>query len=87
MTETPLLMTRPEILRVFIDARGIDVPPGATAMDAVKAFDPDVAAAVRDGRKMLTDSRGLPIDADSEVQSGAIFRILPRRDRSAASPE
>jgi hypothetical protein len=80
-------MTRPETLRVFIDARGVDVPPGATAIDAVHAFDPNVAAAVRDGQKILTDSRGLPIDAASEVQSGAIFRVIPKRDRGAASPE
>jgi hypothetical protein len=75
-------MTRPETLRVFIDARGVDVPPGATAIDAVQAFDPSVAAAVRGGEKILTDSRGLPIDGASELQSGAIFRIIPKRDRS-----
>jgi hypothetical protein len=78
-------MTRPETLRVFIDARGVDVPPGAKAIDAVHAFDPDVAVAVRDGRKILTDSRGLPIDGASELQSGAIFRIIPKRDRGAAT--
>ena len=75
-------MNRPETLRVFIDARGVDVKPGATAIDAVEAFDPSVAAAVRDGKKILTDSRGLPIDGASELQSGAIFRIIPKRDRS-----
>ena len=78
-------MTRPETLRVFIDARGVDVPPGATAIDAVQAFDPSVAAAVRDGQKILTDSRGLPVDGDGPLESGAIFRIIPKRDRSAAA--
>jgi hypothetical protein len=76
-------MTRPETLRVFIDAHGVDVPPGATAIDAVEAFDPAIAAAVRDGQKILTDSRGLPIDSASALQSGAIFRLIPKRDRSA----
>jgi len=80
-------MTRPEVLRVFIDARGVDVPPGATAIDAVEALDPSVAAAVRGGEKLLTDSRGLPIDGGTELQSGAIFRIIPKRDRSAATTE
>ena len=80
-------MTRPETLRVFIDARGVDVPPGAKAIDALQAFDPSVAAAVRDGQKILTDSRGLPIDVGSELQSGAIFRVIPKRDRSAATSE
>ena len=80
-------MTRPKTLRVFIDARGVDVPPGAKAIDAVELFDPAVAAAVRGGQKVLTDSRGLPIDGASEIQSGAIFRIIPKRDRSAAATE
>jgi hypothetical protein len=78
-------MTRPETLRVFIDARGVDVAPDATAIDAVEAFDPAIATAVRAGEKILTDSRGLPVDADSTLQSGAIFRLITRRDRSADS--
>jgi hypothetical protein len=80
-------MTRPETLRVFIDTRGVDVPPGARAIDAVEAFDPVIAAAVRGGEKILTDSRGLPIDGASALQSGAIFRIIPKRDRSAVTSE
>lgn len=80
-------MTRPETLRVFIDAKGVDVPPTATAIDAVAALDPATADAVRAGEKILTDSRGLPIDSASTLQSGAIFRIIPRRDRSAATAE
>ena len=80
-------MTRPEFLRVFIDAHGVDVPPGATAIDAVERYDAAIATAVRQGEKILTDSRGLPIDGGSELQSGAIFRIIPKRDRSAAATE
>jgi hypothetical protein len=78
-------MTRPETLRVFIDARGVDVPPGSKAIDAVEKFDAAIAAAVRNGDKILTDSRGLPIDGATDLQSGAIFRIIPKRDRSAAT--
>jgi hypothetical protein len=80
-------MTHPETLRVFIDARGVDVPHGSKAIDAVEKLDPSTAAAVRDGQKILTDSRGLPIDAGSPLQSGAIFRIIPKRDRSATTTE
>ena len=78
-------MTRPESLRVFIDARGVDVPPGASAIDAVEKFDPAIAAAVRNGQKILTDSRGLPVDAATALESGAIFRLVTKRDRSAAT--
>jgi hypothetical protein len=78
-------MIRPETLRVFIDARGVDVPPGATAIDAVEALDKTLAVAVRDGQKILTDSRGLPVETTTALESGAIFRLIPRRDRAAGS--
>jgi hypothetical protein len=80
-------MTRPETLRVFIDARGVDVPPGATAIDAVHAYDPAIAEAVRGGQKILTDSRGLPVDSSVALESGAIFRLITKRDRGAVAPE
>lgn len=76
-------MTEPESLRAFVDGKGVSVPRGATALDAVEAFDAAVAVALRAGEKILTDSRGLPIDAGTEVHAGAIFRLIPRRDRSA----
>jgi hypothetical protein len=70
---------------VFIDAKGVDVPPGATAIDAVQAFDPAAAAAVRGGQRVITDRRGLPVDGTTALQSGAIFRLIPKRDRAAAA--
>jgi hypothetical protein len=78
-------MNRPDSLRVFIDARGVDVKPGATAIEAVEAYDRLLALAVRQGEKILTDSRGLPVDNHATLESGAIFRLVSRRDRSAAS--
>lgn len=77
-------MNRPETLRVFIDARGVDVTPGATAIEALEACDQTLALDVREGRKILTDSRGLPVENESTLESGAIFRLVSRRDRSAA---
>jgi hypothetical protein len=80
-------MNRPETLRVFIDGKGVDVPTTARAIDAVEALDKTLALAVSHGEKILTDSRGLPIDGASALQSGAIFRIIPKRDRSAQPTE
>ena len=77
-------MTRPDSLRVFIDAHPVSVPPGATPLDAVAALDAGTADAVRAGDKILTDSRGLPCDPSVPLEAGAIFRIIPRRDRSAS---
>jgi hypothetical protein len=78
-------MTRPDTLRVFIDAHGVSVPPGATALDAVAAYDKEAARALGAGEKILTDSRGLPFEPGTQVESGAIFRLIPKRDRSASA--
>jgi len=78
-------MTRPETLRVFIDSHGVSVPAGATALDAVAAYDQEAARALGAGEKILTDSRGLPYEPNTPVESGAIFRLIPRRDRSASA--
>jgi hypothetical protein len=78
-------MNPPELLRVFIDARGVDVAPGATAIDAVEAYDKSLALAVRQGERILTDSRGLPVDHGIAGESGAIIRRNPPRGRSAAT--
>lgn len=77
-------MTRPETLRVFIDAHAVTVPAGSTALDAVAVYDKEAARALGAGEKILTDSRGLPFEPGTELQSGAIFRLIPRRDRSAS---
>jgi hypothetical protein len=58
----------------------VSVPFGATAEDAVRAFDVSEADALGAGRRRLTDSRGLPIDPSVPVHGGAIFRLLPVRD-------
>ena len=69
-------------LRVFVNGQGLDVPPGATVLDAVRAFDAAAADAVTRGERVVTDSRGLPADAAALLQSGAIFRLVPKRDRA-----
>jgi hypothetical protein len=75
-------------LRVFVNGRGLDVPRGATAIDAVRAFDTAAAEAVLRGERIITDSRGLPTEADTPIQAGAIFRLVPHRERAAgAAPD
>ena len=75
-------MTR--IVRVFVNAAGVDVPAGSTAIDAVRAWDAAAAAAVARGTRLLTDSRGLPLAADAPMSAGSIVRLVARRDREAA---
>lgn len=74
-------------MRVFVNGRGLDVDAGATALDAVRAFDPEAAEAVSRGERVVTDSRGLPADVAATIQAGAIFRLVPRRERTSALPD
>jgi hypothetical protein len=67
-----------------VNASGIDVPPGATALDAVRAWDASAAADVEGGRRLITDSRGLPLDATATMSAGSIIRLVAKRDRGAA---
>ena len=66
-------------LRVYVDAAGHTVPAGATALDAVRAHDPNVADAVTRGDRVITDSRGLPIAPDTPAYGGAIYRLASAR--------
>lgn len=77
-------MTR--IVRVFVNAAGVDVPAGSMAIDAVRAWDAAAAAAVERGTRLLTDSRGLPLAPDAPMSAGSIVRLIARRDRDAADP-
>lgn len=77
-------MTEP--LRVFVNGKGVDVRIGASALDAVRAFDPAAAEAVQRGEQIVTDSRGLPTDAAGVVHAGTILRLVPNRGRAAADP-
>ena len=71
------------MVRVFVNATGVDVPTGATALDAVQAWSADAAREVAQGARLITDSRGLPIPGDSPMSAGSILRLIPRRDRDA----
>ena len=71
-------------MRVFINSSGLDVPAGSTALDAVRAFDAAAAAEVEAGERLITDSRGLPIDGTTAMSAGSILRLIPKRARPAA---
>jgi hypothetical protein len=68
-----------ETVRVYINARPIDIAASATALDAVDAWDGTVADAVRNGERLITDSRGIVTANNSPVHNGAIFRIVRAR--------
>ena len=68
-----------ETVRIYINAKPVDVAASATALEAVEQWDSTQAAAIRSGERMLTDSRGIPTTADAPVHNGAIFRIVRAR--------
>ena len=68
-------------MRVFVNANSVEVAAGSTALDAVRAWNGDAADAVRAGRRVITDSRGLPIGGDVAVSAGSIFRVIAARER------
>ena len=76
----------PSTVRVFVNASGVDVPVGATALDAVRAWDAAAASDVDAGARVITDSRGLPIDAGTPMSAGSILRLVLRRERTTDQP-
>ncbi len=73
-----------DLLPVFVHGALVRVPPGATALDAVVAADPEAAQAIREGRRALTDSRGLPADPAAPITAGAVFRLVSARAAGVA---
>ena len=67
------------MVRVFVNAVGVDVPPGSTALDAVRMWNSDAASEVLVGARLITDSRGLPIDATTTMSAGSILRLIANR--------
>ena len=76
--------TPPATLRVFVNERGLDVPHGATALDAVRARDASEGERVAAGERQITDSRGLPVASDAAAYGGAIYRTIAARRGAAA---
>jgi len=70
-------------MRVYVNAAPVDVAAGASALDCVRAWQEEEAAAVESGRRTITDSRGLPTEAAATAYSGAIYRTVSGRSSAA----
>ncbi|MDB4870042.1 MAG: hypothetical protein JWL97_1046 [Gemmatimonadales bacterium] len=71
-----------ETVRIYINAKPVEVAATATALDAVAAWDETQAAAIRRGDRLITDSRGIVTANDTPLHNGAIFRIVRARQAS-----
>ncbi len=73
-----------DVIRAYVNGKGVDVSAGATAIDAVRAFDAEAADQVVTGERALTDSRGLPLAPGAPIVGGTIIRIVSGRRRGSA---
>jgi len=74
-----------DTIRAYVNGRGVDLPAGASAIDAVRAWDSAVADQVLGGERALTDSRGLPLEPSTVLVAGSIVRIVSGRRRGATT--
>lgn len=70
-------------LTVFVNGARVEVPAGATVLDAVAAADPAAAEQVRSGARAVADSRGLPVAPDAALAGGFVMRLVSGRTRGA----
>jgi hypothetical protein len=70
-------------LKVFVNSHPLDLPSGSSALEAVRAFDANEASAVTDGLRVITDSRGLPLEPSTVMSAGSILRVVSARARPA----
>lgn len=71
-------------MRIFVDERSFSAPPGTTVLDVVAGEDPQLMAALREGRAYLTDGVGRPIENTAVVFPGAIYRVVHSARRPAS---
>ncbi len=76
-----------DTVRIYINARPVDVDRASTALEAVGAWDEKQAAAVRKGERIITDSRGIVTANNTPVHNGAIFRIVRARRLAGDDPD
>ena len=74
-----------DVIRAYVNGKGVDVPAGASAIDAVRAWDAAAADQVVAGERALTDSRGLPLEPSAVLSGGSIVRLVSGRRRGAAA--
>lgn len=74
-----------DVVRIYIDAKPVDASRGSQLIDALASASPADAEQVRSGKRMLTDSRGLPAAPESEVFAGAIYRVVSARSAQSST--
>jgi hypothetical protein len=74
-----------DMIRVFVNARAVDLPAGAEVNQAVRAYDPALAGQLLTGAAYVTDGRGIEVDPMARLASGAILRVATRARRGSGT--
>jgi hypothetical protein len=72
---------------VFGNGARVESAERAPVIEAVRQWDAEAAREVESGGRVLTDSRGLPMDPSSEVVAGTIVRVVGARERDAGDAD
>lgn len=72
-----------DTIRVFVNATALDLPAGADVAQAVLAFDAALEPSIASGAAYVTDGRGIEIEPDARLTSGAILRVVVRARRGS----
>ncbi len=70
-------------IRVFVNSALVDLPAGSAVAEALRRFDPALSDRVIAGDAYVTDGRGIEIDPDQTLVSGAILRVVVRAKRGS----
>lgn len=73
-----------ESIRVFVNGTGVSVSPGSSVLAAVRAADPEVAAAIESGARAIADSRGIVVDPATVVSGGYVMRVVSGKAKLGA---
>jgi hypothetical protein len=65
-------------MRVFVNARPVEVDAGTDVRGAVRAHDPELEARLASGSAYVTDARAIELPPDSGLSEGAILRVVVR---------
>ena len=70
-------------MRVFINAKPVEVDPGIDVRGAIRAHDPALEARVASGTAYVTDARAIELPPEAGLSEGAILRVVVRARRGS----
>jgi hypothetical protein len=65
----------PPEIRVYLNDRGLTLPPGALVRDAIREGAPELLPDCEAGQANITDARALPLRLEDPLVTGAILRV------------